>query len=544
MSKKRNATTPQGGLVKDPRTSITGDQDGEWINVNSGRGRGRGQGNRGREMDNTCEMGGGGDGNADSRVVSPRPAHDQDRDQRDQLMQAANVSQKDHTRADTYASRTRGGSSRKPNQDQRERRQSVSSSDLTGTDRAFNMGDKSFFVTPRPDGALRDDLIVQCQTINGKPFRGTVTLKEAKLDIFEGKLGYNRTLLHSIRTSFNGCPVIKFKLNQQVNVDDLISVEYFDLERRYMRGKETITDVIQCRVMGIRNIQSVGHLGSSENDVRWVKIEGCEYTLEDKQILEWLQLYGEILSPICEDIHEDSDSEAEPIGNGTYSVKMRLVKDIPQFLPMYGRRIRIYYKGINKICTQCFGSHNRRQCQNGKTPWIVYVRDYMTGNKDVGEMMYGKWWNIIDKEFPGYFDIQQDQMENGNTLSDESLPSFPQSEVREQDNQSETIDTSHQQARTQSSRQSRDPRVYSRKNEGDTSQQHQKSGIDIDLQQQREMSDLVARGLTLEDAKSYMKSRREQAEMEKKMEQLLSPNLNARASGTGQNYSRGGGTAH
>ena len=58
------------------------------------------------------------------------------------------------------------------------------------------------------------------------------------------------------------------------------------------------------------------------------------------------------------------------------------------------------------------------------------------------------------------------------------------------------------------------------------------------------MSDLVARGLTLEDAKSYMKSKREQAEMEKKMEQLLSPNLNARVSGTGQNYSRGGGTAH
>ena len=272
------------------------------------------------------------------------------------------------------------------------RRQSISSRGSRGGSRggdgptrAANMGEKSFFVTAKPDKGLRDDVIIECQTINGNPFKGTITFKEAKLTIFEGKLGYDRSLLHSIRTSFNGCPVIKFKLNQQIDIDDLVGIEHFNFNRSYPVGKETRTDTIQCRILGIRSMQSVTHSDSPGSDVRWVKIEGCEYTLEDQQIIDWLKLYGDPISSICEDIHEDSDSDGEPIGNGTYSVKMKLIKDIPQFLPMYGRRIRIYYKGITKLCTKCFGTHARRQCGKEKVPWINYVRDYMKNNESIEE---------------------------------------------------------------------------------------------------------------------------------------------------------------
>ena len=499
MSKKRNATTPQGGTVKDSRISTSNsfsaldylnDQEEGWIQAGRGRGGcgGRGGGHsalRGQTVETEFGLG----------VVSTPP-------------QA--------TDPDSYANRVKQASPRGGQVPQHGNRRASHSSQSSNS-RAFNMGDKSLFVTPRPDGGLRDDLVVQCQTINGKPFRGTVTFKEAKF-IFEDKLGYERSLLHSIRTYFNGCPVIKFKLNQQINIDDLVSVEYFELERKYSIGKETKTDTIQCRIMGIRTMQSARYIDPSENNIRWVKIEGCEYTLEDSQILDWLKLYGDPVSPICEDIHEDSDSEAEPIGNGTYSVKMKLDKDIPQFLPMYGRRIRVYYKGINKLCTQCFGSHTRRQCQNAKVPWIHYVRDYMSNNKNVGEMLFGKWWDIIDKEFPGYFDALEDKCqdktlnegengENYNPLSDGNITNEKA--------------VASQQSEQRTSRPTRDPRLQPRlKSSGDQQIESR------DMTEQVELSNLMARGLTLQDAKSYRKNKKDQADIERKMASVVTSNSN------------------
>ena len=423
------------------------------------------------------------------------------------------------------------------------RRQSISSHGSRGGSRggdgptrAANMGEKSFFVTAKPDKGLRDDVIIECQTINGNPFKGTITFKEAKLTIFEGKLGYDRSLLHSIRTSFNGCPVIKFKLNQQIDIDDLVGIEHFNFNRSYPVGKETRTDIIQCRILGIRSMQSVTHSDSPGSDVRWVKIEGCEYTLEDQQIIDWLKLYGDPISSICEDIHEDSDSDGEPIGNGTYSVKMKLIKDIPQFLPMYGRRIRIYYKGITKLCTKCFGTHARRQCGKEKVPWINYVRDYMKNNESIEENYYGKWWDIIDKEFPGYFD---DHEPDANIL-----PKKPTGSV-----QSEEIKDSNPQLEIQSNqpliRQSRDPRLNRKLQPGQVLQHqqpaptHQPNEV-ADTQDREELSYLMAKGLTLADAKSYQKSKMDQQHIERKMRSFQS-NGESRSSSTNRRGAPRGG---
>ena len=145
---------------------------------------------------------------------------------------------------------------------------------------------------------MRDEIVIECQKLNDKPFKGTITFKEAKIAIFQNTLGYQPDLLHSIRTSFNGCPVLRFKLNNQINIDDLINVEHFELARKIPVGNTTKTDVIACRIMGIRGMQSVPNFDTSGNDIRWVKIEGCEYQLEEDQILDWLILYGEPLSSI------------------------------------------------------------------------------------------------------------------------------------------------------------------------------------------------------------------------------------------------------
>ena len=87
----------------------------------------------------------------------------------------------------------------------------------------------------------------------------------------------------------------------------------------------------------------------ADPSIRWVKVEWAEYSLRNEQIMEWLEHYGAKAGELTEDIHPDSDSDDSPIGSGTYSVKMRLTRDIPQLLPMFGRRIRIYPEEYNNF---------------------------------------------------------------------------------------------------------------------------------------------------------------------------------------------------
>ena len=42
----------------------------------------------------------------------------------------------------------------------------------------------------------------------------------------------------------------------------------------------------------------------------------------------------------------------------------------------------------------------------------------MKANPDITENFYGKWWDVVDTEFPGYFD--QDEDEGGNQCPDQS----------------------------------------------------------------------------------------------------------------------------
>jgi hypothetical protein len=77
---------------------------------------------------------------------------------------------------------------------------------------------------------------------------------------------------------------------------------------------------------------------------------------------------------------------------------MRLTQNIPQLLPVDGRRIKIYYRNINKLCTSCFGQHNRRDCKEKKVKWIDTVFDSIESNPQINPELYGKWIMILERE--------------------------------------------------------------------------------------------------------------------------------------------------
>ena len=57
---------------------------------------------------------------------------------------------------------------------------------------------------------------------------------------------------------------------------------------------------------------------------------------------------GEI--PLNDAAYESWRAQDQSIGNDTYIVKLKLSKPISQFLPISGRKVRIYYNGIRRIC--------------------------------------------------------------------------------------------------------------------------------------------------------------------------------------------------
>ena len=73
-----------------------------------------------------------------------------------------------------------------------------------------------------------------------------------------------------------------------------------------------------------------------DDSTRIVMIVGCDYRLLESEILDWLELFGEILSEIREEVYEDKDApntgDLPSVGNGTYVVKMRLMKDLPNII--------------------------------------------------------------------------------------------------------------------------------------------------------------------------------------------------------------------
>ena len=74
---------------------------------------------------------------------------------------------------------------------------------------------------------------------------------------------------------------------------------------------------------------------------------------------------------------------------------MKLEHKMPQLIPMNGRRVKIYHKGIDKLCT---GTHRKSDCkEEKKVEWIDYVANSMALNREFPEEFYGRWKELVEK---------------------------------------------------------------------------------------------------------------------------------------------------
>jgi hypothetical protein len=243
-------------------------------------------------------------------------------------------------------------------------------------------GDRSIFKTAKPQGSFRDKIVVEVNTIDDEPFRGAVSMVEAVKLIFIKELGFEKSALGSVNIGYSMGRIVKFKLRDKFDIDQLASIEQFSICRQSQkRGGEIIEQKLGCKIRGIQKLRMSTQAPYRGDNTRWVKIEGCKFRVSKDELKDWMAKLGNVLSEITEnrinldsDTNEDSGAERSSIGTGTYSVKMQLNADLPQFVPICGKRIRLYYRGIPKMCTNCFGPHIRKVCSSSRVQWIEYVQ--------------------------------------------------------------------------------------------------------------------------------------------------------------------------
>ena len=268
--------------------------------------------------------------------------------------------------------------------------------------RKESLGADSLYKTPAPEGCMRDVITVVVETRDRENYRGTVTYEEAKYQIFLGALDLPEELLHGVKIQFGEGPTITFKLTEQIDVDTLAGYEYFAFERKVKSGDRTRTECLGCKIKGIRarrkELEQIFEEEEQDSNVMMVTISGCDYSVEEEEMREWLSMYGEVFGTIAENTHKDEKLNAKPTGSGTYSAKMRVDRQIPQFLPMYGKKVRVDHRGQENMCTNCYGRHHRKMCRSDRVEWMSYVVQFMRNNPNVSNSMIGRWFDIAQKE--------------------------------------------------------------------------------------------------------------------------------------------------
>ena len=66
------------------------------------------------------------------------------------------------------------------------------------------------------------------------------------------------------------------------------------------------------------------------------------------------------------------------------------MKDLPNWVPMYGRKICLEYQGIKKQCSACFGPHTKKFCKYERMSLEEYARRFRIQNPNIPEQYYGR----------------------------------------------------------------------------------------------------------------------------------------------------------
>jgi hypothetical protein len=224
---------------------------------------------------------------------------------------------------------------------------------------------------------------IEFETLNGKPYYGQISddeliyiwvsvFKRKKEELFG--VTSTKTLTRNVRATF--------KLNLPIKLQELSETSQFVYQKHLDDGS---FDEISGKILGY-DAQRAVQLG----ELTKVRVK-TNFGIEAAGVLSWLKLYGTVTTSK----HDFKVNPQTGLKTDVFEAEIVLKRHIDEYLPMFGQKAIVQYPGIPQMCNRCYTSgHLRRECNNIKKDWIVYVIE-LTERLNLNKDLIGSWRNAI-----------------------------------------------------------------------------------------------------------------------------------------------------
>jgi len=251
---------------------------------------------------------------------------------------------------------------------------------MAGKDIANIPPKKSKFPEAEADTLIRVEIFRK----NDKPFDGRLS-REDLVRVWSEALLQDSSLIDGLASiQIRGFSLrINYRLTKAVVVQNLFKKPDFEWEKTSPSGQfEWYTG----RILGLFVTEvSVG-------DIVTVCVNRTALEFSDRQIEAWLDCFGTVVG----NFNYLKDKQGYKTDN--IEVEVKLSRHIPETLPMYGRRIRVFYLGMQRQCNNCFElGHIKADCDGERCDWFGYIEKLLESG-DYKKELFGDWPEVIDRK--------------------------------------------------------------------------------------------------------------------------------------------------
>ncbi len=232
---------------------------------------------------------------------------------------------------------------------------------------------------------LQPDTLVRVEIFrkNDKPFDGRLGRQDLKKLWVEALRRPESDLDGLASVQIRGRALrVNYRLKKAIDISSIFKKSDFEWER----PSNLQTDFYVGRILDLSSAPvNVG-------DIVTVCVNRTALEFTSEQIEDWLSAYGEIKGKFK--YHVDQGG----LKTDEIEVEVKLSDHIPEYLPMYGRKIRIYYHGMQKQCNHCMDlGHLKADCTGEKCDWFAYIDSFIdSGDFDI--KLFGEWPAIIKRK--------------------------------------------------------------------------------------------------------------------------------------------------
>ena len=253
------------------------------------------------------------------------------------------------------------------------------------------------------DNTGYDRIVISPTHFNNKPFNGFI--KDEEAETISKAIGLHELDNHhgtSFYRSEKDILFVTFKLKRNMTYLEILDSvhKYFWFDKESKTGNlDRISGQVVHPPMEEDNDDSSEEMDRSQSNPltdsgnkdnsKEVRIDGCNYELSSLEITSWINQYGEVTSEL-EEIATTRESDGKIIGTGSYTLKMRLNRLIPNIIPMHGLKIKCSYQGVKKQCNRCYEYHGNKRGESktcAKKSFEQYIETFREDNPKIPERM-------------------------------------------------------------------------------------------------------------------------------------------------------------